>query len=236
VAAEYDLARPDYPAGVYDALGPLAGALVLDGGAGTGIATRQLAARGARVIAFDRGRVVLLRARVHTPDQPVVVADGGCLPFRDASVDLICFAQAWHWIDERTRDVEAHRVLRASGRWAGWWSHARADDDAWFDRYWSIVESACPGVDRRQRDIDWGAGVARSGRFDVGDRLSVPWTREIAVDDWLIDLRSHSYIAALPPATREHLVAEVRTVLDRAFPTGAMIVPYETWLWIGHKR
>jgi len=30
VAAEYDLARPDYPAGVYDALGPLAGALVLD--------------------------------------------------------------------------------------------------------------------------------------------------------------------------------------------------------------
>jgi len=46
-----------HPDGVYqaleDAAGPLAGKLVLEGGAGTGIATRQLAARGTRIVAVD---------------------------------------------------------------------------------------------------------------------------------------------------------------------------------------
>ena len=36
-------------------VGPLAGRLVLDCGAGTGIASRQLAARGARVVSLDLG-------------------------------------------------------------------------------------------------------------------------------------------------------------------------------------
>jgi 16S rRNA A1518/A1519 N6-dimethyltransferase RsmA/KsgA/DIM1 with predicted DNA glycosylase/AP lyase activity len=53
VVDEYDTGRPGYPAGVYDALGPLAGAVVLEGGAGTGIATRALLDRGAHVVPFD---------------------------------------------------------------------------------------------------------------------------------------------------------------------------------------
>lgn len=58
-AAEYDAARPSYPDELYAELeartGPLAGRLVLDCGAGTGIASRQLAARGARVVSLDLG-------------------------------------------------------------------------------------------------------------------------------------------------------------------------------------
>jgi hypothetical protein len=42
VAGADDAARPGYPDGVFDALGPLAAARVLDLGAGTGIATRSL--------------------------------------------------------------------------------------------------------------------------------------------------------------------------------------------------
>jgi ubiquinone/menaquinone biosynthesis C-methylase UbiE len=42
VADAYEAARPSYPDGVFDALGPLAGLRVLDVGAGTGIATRAL--------------------------------------------------------------------------------------------------------------------------------------------------------------------------------------------------
>lgn len=94
VAQEYDSARPSYPSGVFDALGALTGVRVLDIGAGTGIATRQLLDRGAKVIAVDRGREVLARAVAHTAALPAVVADGASLPFSDASVDLVCFAQA----------------------------------------------------------------------------------------------------------------------------------------------
>jgi SAM-dependent methyltransferase len=234
VADEYDAARPSYPPGVYDALGPSAGSLVLDVGAGTGIATRQLLARGAHVVAVDAGREVLRRATARTPGLLAVVADGALLPVRDAAADLICFAQAWHWLDESRRTAEARRVLRDGGRWAGWWSHARADAEGWFDAYWSVIERACLGTHRGQRDIDWGQTVAASGLFEVDDRIVVPWVREISIDEWMLDQASHSYVATLPTVDRTRLLDDLRTVLDQAFPDGIMTVRYETWLWIAH--
>ena len=145
------------------------------------------------------------------------------------------FAQAWHWLDASTRSVEAHRVLRDGGRWAGWWSHARADDKSWFDAYWSIIERSCPGTHRGQRDIDWGATVAESGLFDLDDRVVVPWMREISVDAWMTDQTSHSYVAALPDSDRDRLSRSLRRVIDESFPDGTMTVRYETWLWTGTK-
>lgn len=53
IAEEYDGGRPGYPDALFDALEPLDGELVLEGGAGTGIATRSLLRRGARVFPFD---------------------------------------------------------------------------------------------------------------------------------------------------------------------------------------
>lgn len=236
VADEYDRARPGYPPGVYDALGDLAGLRVLDVGAGTGIATRELLRRRASVVAIDPGLAVLGRATARTPELAAVAADGAVLPVPSASVDLVCSAQAWHWLEPTTRAAEAHRVLRDHGRWAGWWSHARADDEAWFDRYWSIIERACVGTHRSQRDTDWGATVAASGLFDVADRVTVPWRREVTVRDWLTDQVSHSYVAALPPAERASLLDELRAVLVDAFSSGTMAVRYETWLWIATAR
>lgn len=55
VADEYDSARPAYPDGVYEALGDVDGLCVLNVGAGTGIASRQLLERGAQVVAVDPG-------------------------------------------------------------------------------------------------------------------------------------------------------------------------------------
>lgn len=100
VADEYDTARPSYPDEVFDALGPLKGRRVLDVGAGTGIATRALIARQANVVAVDAGREVLRRAAARTPAHAAAVADGAALPVRSGALDLVCFAQAWHWLDE----------------------------------------------------------------------------------------------------------------------------------------
>lgn len=231
VASEYDEARPEYPVGVYDALGPLDGLIILDVGAGTGIATRQLLERRASVVAVDPGRHILAKAVIRTPTLPAVVADGIHLPLRDRIVDLVCFAQAWHWLDPATRVREVHRVLRSGGRWAGWWSHARADSEAWFDAYWSAIEAACSGTHRDQRDTDWGETVDVSGIFDVAPRVVVPWTRVVSTDEWLIDQASHSYVAALGTDAREALLLELRGIIETEFCTGTMKVPYETWLW-----
>lgn len=235
VVDEYDAGRPEHPSGVYDTLGPLEGLRVLDVGAGTGIATRSLLARGASVVAIDPGAAVLGRAVGRTPSLAALVADGARLPIRSRAVDVLCFAQSWHWLDTATRCAEAHRVLDHGGRWAGWWSHARADDEPWFDAYWSAIEVACPGTHRGQRDTDWGASVAGSGHFEVGERMVIPWVREITVDLWLTDQASHSYVAGLAAQRRDELLARLRSIVDQRFPTGEMQVPYETWLWIATR-
>ncbi|MDZ7677978.1 MAG: class I SAM-dependent methyltransferase [Acidimicrobiales bacterium] len=235
VADEYDAARPSYPPALFDALGDLDGLRVLDIGAGTGIATRDLLDRGASVIAVDTGAEVLRRAVTRSPDLPAVVADGAVLSVRAGSIDLACFAQAWHWLDPATRVAEMHRVLRPSGRWAGWWSHARADDEAWFDQYWSTIERSCPGTHRDQRDTDWGATLADAELFDVEARRDLAWTRTITTDDWMADQASHSYVIGLDAAARAQLLGELRAIVAASFPAGTMSVRYETWLWIATR-
>lgn len=220
---------------MYEALGSVGGQIVLDIGAGTGIASRELLARGARVSAIDHGPEVLRRARARSSALPAVVADGAVLPVRSGSVNLVCFAQAWHWLDRPAGVLEAHRVLRAEGRWAAWWSHARADGQAWFDAYWSAIERACPGTQRIQRDIDWGSTVSGEGHFDVGQRIEIPWLRRVSVDHWMLDQASHSYVVALPEKRRRDLLDELRGIVDFEFPNQRMVVPYETWLWMAER-
>jgi len=232
VADAYDRARPGYPDGVFDALEPLAGRRVLEGGAGTGLATRALLRRGASVVAFDVGAEMLRHARTHTPGLPALVADGARLPFRPACADLLCFAQSWHWLEPAWRVREAARVLRPRGRLAAWWSHARADGEAWFDASWDAIERTCPGTHRSQRDIDWGRTMTDSDRFTVAERVTVPWVRSITTREWATDLRSHSFVAALAPGERENLLRELEDGLAAAFPGGEMQVAYETWLWV----
>jgi len=236
VADEYDAGRPSYPDGLCDALGDLVGRRVLDVGAGTGIATRQLLARGAMVTAVDVGPEVLARAASRTAGLRALVADGTVLPVRDATVDLVTFAQSWHWLDPMTGLPEAHRVLVPGGRLAAWWSQARADDEDWFGDYWAILEANCPGVRLLQRDVDWGASLAQGPWFDVHDPVSVPWIREVSVDAWMVDQASHSYIADLPAPERAAVLDELRCVLATRFPgDGTLSVRYETELWLADR-
>jgi SAM-dependent methyltransferase len=99
--ADYDAAAGDWaggltgPEAMYAPLArslvaaapvPPAGRLVLDLGAGTGVAGRAALAAGARrVVAADLSEGMLRRGRGGTP----VVADAVALPFRDGRFDLV---------------------------------------------------------------------------------------------------------------------------------------------------
>jgi SAM-dependent methyltransferase len=241
VAADYDAGRPSYPDGLYTALeqaaGPLAGAVVLDAGAGTGIATRQLAARGARAIALDLGELMLRQALARSPGMNCLLADGNAIPIRSGCIDLACFAQSWHWFDPDRASWEVARVLRPGGHWAAWWSHAWADGESWFDTYQGLMEAACPGYRRHHRNTDWSEqSIAQTGLFDDGDCVIVPWTRMLDVPEWMTEERSKSYVAQLPPPVRDRLLRGIGEILGAHFPGGAMAVPYRTRLWLARRR
>jgi SAM-dependent methyltransferase len=238
VTDEYERGRAGYPDGVFETIealaGPLAGQLVIDGGAGTGISTRQLAARGPRLVAFDVSRPMLTRAR--RPDAPpFVVCTGNALPFRSGVADVVCFAQAWHWLDPELASAEVARVLRPGGTWAAWWSHPRADGERWFDTYLALVEQAIDGFDWSWRDHPWGDTLAARHRFDEPVRRVIPWMRTMTADEWLTETRSHSMVAAMPYADREALIGAMGEMLRATFGDEPFPVPHDTRVWTARR-
>ena len=137
--ADYDAAAGDWaggPGSMYEPLAqslvaaapvPLAGGLVLDLGAGTGVAGRAALAAGARrVVAADLSEGMLRRGRSGTQ----VVANAVALPFRADRFDLVLAAFCLNHLD-RVEDglAEARRVgaAIAASTFAPGWTHPAKD-------------------------------------------------------------------------------------------------------------
>jgi ubiquinone/menaquinone biosynthesis C-methylase UbiE len=213
VAEAYDAGRPSYPPELYDAIEqlaqrPLMGADVLDVGAGTGIATRALRERGARVIAIDHGQRMLARLRAHSPDVEVVRADGHSLPIRDASIDLVTYAQAFHWTDPARSVPEALRVLRSQGALVLWWNITERSRSPWLAAHEKRLAEACPEFE------EFAAPDLSGFPLDV-EAVRLPWSRRISLDVFLASLRSKSYVQALGTPEADCFVAQERVRLER---------------------
>ena len=154
-ARDYACARPAYPEQALDALfeglGDVAGLTVVDLGAGTGISSRQLAARGADVIAVEPNAGM----RAQAADSPCVswrdgVAEGTGLC--DASADLVVAFQAFHWFDAPRALKEIARILRRPGR-AALVYNERDETDAFTGEYGELVRRyATDETERRRAD------------------------------------------------------------------------------------
>lgn len=123
-AATYARIRPGYPPALFERLrawvGPVAAPAILDVGAGSGQASRDLATwPGATVVAIDP-EPAMLRAWPADPAVRSVVAAAEALPFREETFDLVVAAQAAHWFHFPIFCEEALRVLRPEGVVAIW--------------------------------------------------------------------------------------------------------------------
>ncbi|GAA4340449.1 class I SAM-dependent methyltransferase [Streptomyces venetus] len=232
-AAQYAANRPSYPPALFDAIEdladrPLPGSRVADIGAGTGIATALLHARGADVLAVEPGDGMAAQFRSTLPDIPIVRGTGDDLPLADASVDLLTYAQAWHWTDQSRAVPEALRVLRPGGALALWWN-TDALDVPW------IAESATRtarhfGVDISAEKRNVNARAADpTGRLDF-TRRTVRWSRRIPVDTHLANLGSHSVFLVHGEEHTASFLAEEREHLLRAFPDGYVDEVYDVIL------
>lgn len=232
LADDYDRARPRYPGALFDALPPLAGRDLLELGAGTGIATRRLVARGARVVALDLGPSMLARLLARSPGTPVVLADAQALPVRAGAVDLVCAAQAWHWVRVTEAAAEVVRVLRPGGRLCVWWNEVAAEHEPWWQAQQDRLEAGSPGYSRHYRDRrPYGEELLATGLFGrVDGPVEVPWTRTLDLDTYAAWLRSKSYVAAMGAGLPGFLTAE-RASLSAAFPDGLVREPFVTRLW-----
>ena len=243
-AREYDAARPSYPPALFDELerrtGPLTGRLTLDWGAGTGIASRQLAARGANVISLDIGEQMLRRALARSPQSRCILADGHRMPVRSGTADLVTFAQAWHWFDRRLATAEVAGVLKPGGHWAAWWNRASATGQPWFDRYEDVLSAACPGYTWRHRsdaelEPERADSVAFGQAVEPLGAVVVPWVRHVSSAAWMTDERSKSYIISLEPRVQASVLDQLAAIVAAEFAGGQMTVRYVTRLVLARK-
>ena len=85
----------------------------MDLAAGTGLFTRELLGRAARVVAVEpdpRMREVLAR---RSPEVDAREGWGEAMPLPDASADAVFVSTAWHWLDPERAVPEIARVLPA---------------------------------------------------------------------------------------------------------------------------
>ncbi|MET7484177.1 methyltransferase domain-containing protein [Streptomyces sp. NPDC005538] len=230
-AAQYAKNRPSYPPALFDAIEdladhPLTGARVADIGAGTGIATALLRARGAEVIAIEPGDGMTAQFRRALPDIPIVRGNGNALPLADHSVDFLTYAQAWHWTDPAHSVPEALRVLRPGGALALWWNTS-ALDIPWITEQSERIRTHF-GIDRVVEQNGSGLRSALAdptGRLDFAHR-TVRWSRRVPVDTHLANLGSHSAFLVHDEASANAFLTEERNHLRTVFPDGIVEETY----------
>jgi SAM-dependent methyltransferase len=222
-AAEYERARPGYPAEAVDWLVPEGARTVLDLGAGTGKLTRSLLERGLEAIAVEPS--AQMRATL-AAELPGVRALGGTaeeIPLPAASVDAITVAQAWHWVEEARAVPEAARVLRPGGRLGLIWN-IRDEETAWVRRLTEVMHKS-------------GAEIALEGEVEIGapfgptESFELPWERPMTLELLLEMVRSRSYVITASPPERGAILAGVRALVEAepALAGGAEFeLPYVT--------
>ena len=233
-AAQYAANRPSYPPTLFDTIEaladrPLSGARAVDVGAGTGIATTLLRARGADVIAVEPGEGMAAEFRRTLPDIPLVRGTGDALPLADASADFLTYAQAWHWTDPAHSVPEALRVLRPGGALALWWN-TDALDIPWIAAQAKRVEEYFGGAHGNKQ----GTGgipteLAFAGAPEAPDHAHrvVRWSRRVPVDTHLANIGSHSVFLVLGAEGTETFLTDERAPLLEVFPDGQVEEVYD---------
>lgn len=226
-AAQYAAARPSYPPALLDAVEdlagrPLAGARVVDVGAGTGISSAVLRVRGARVVGVEPGEGMAAEFHRGLPEVPVVRGDGNALPFADDSADFVTYAQSWHWTDPERAVPEALRVLRPGGALALWWN-TTAPDVPWSERQRERIQHhlGFDAIGGRAGEAPRAAIEALDEPLDLAAR-SVAWSRHVPVDTHLANIGSHSMFLVRDDDESAAFLAEERDRLLAEFPDGSV--------------
>ena len=168
-AGRYETFRPSYPGEVFDfLLEHLSSGCTraVDLGAGTGQATRKLAALFARVTAVEPDARLAKEARLPSHAE-IVVQSAEDASFEPASVDAVVSATAFHWMNQPLICRRAAQWLKSGGVFFPFAYDAFEVDGAAGDLYRAEFAKWAAYRDRRLIDCyDYRRPLEDSGAFE----------------------------------------------------------------------
>jgi SAM-dependent methyltransferase len=229
-AKSYDRIRPPYPQAALDFTleGPVK--QVADIGCGSGIFTEQLASRGVEVWAVDPSQDMLEVLNSRLPCAHTVLAPGEQTGLAESSVDVVSYAQAWHWVDPEQASAEAARLLREEGRLV---------------LLWNQLDVSVPWVHRLTRIMHAGDVHRPELIPPFGPQFAAPesgiwhWSMALTLQEVIELTRSRSYYRRANEATRNKVETNLRWYWCEHLGHDAaerVDVPYLTHAWRARKR
>jgi SAM-dependent methyltransferase len=218
VAADYDRLRPEPPAEALDWLLPPGARDVVELGAGTGILTRLLIARGLRVQAIEpdaRMREVLGR---RAAGAEIVAGRAEELPAANASADTVIASSAWHWVDEEKAVPEVARVLRPGGSLSLLWCGPDRRVD-WMRSLWaggrrlSTEEASAYDEGRRHRHA---VNLGDASLFGEPETTVFRWTRSMSKGDLVGLALTYSAVITMDESERRDYAERMHRFLSDA--------------------
>jgi SAM-dependent methyltransferase len=227
----YDMARPDYPAGIFDQLSRRAGTLhALSGfeiGPGTGIATRALLARGvAALVGYEPDKALAARVveRIDDPRLRICTSSFEGNRAQTASFDFGVAATSFHWLAADIAYPEVRRLLKPGGQWGMWWNVYRTNSD--LHPFWQSLR-------REVADMAQGPQENEQGHFALDRDARLADLRHAGFSDcepihiqramnWTGgQLRalygSFSFVRALDAPARERLLDRIQDIARTEF-------------------
>jgi SAM-dependent methyltransferase len=245
IANEYDRLRPGPPEVALDWLLPAHGQVAVDVGAGTGLLTRELERKVARVVAIEPDERMRAVLRARSPGVEVLAGRGEAIPLPDASADGVFVASAWHWMDPGRAIPEVARVLRDGGRFGVLGTNG--NEIRWLRTIGPDREPTTAGsADDAPTAGEPGRGPARRGPGFQPNEMALPagapfenvatesftFTRTMTIDTLIGLLGTYSGVITAGPRDRENWLAQLRATLEEQFPDARAIeVPMRTRCW-----
>jgi SAM-dependent methyltransferase len=223
----YERLRPAYPDEVVSWMvegTPVAG-VVADVGAGTGKLTSALVARGFDVVAVDPSADMLAQLGRLLPGVVTQVGTGETTGLADGTVDLVTFAQSWHWVEPTAGSLETARVLKHGGRAAWVWNFIDVREPwvAELADIWHTIRGDEASDPSRHLPV---LGTL----FGPMDAITVDWTQPMLTVDLAELVTTRSYYLNASIAERHKIDSDVAAFLEARFPNVDTVdLPYRTY-------
>lgn len=238
-AQEYECGRPSYARTAIDALTRALAigrrSVVADLGAGTGKLTRDLVERFDRVIAIEPLSEMRDQLTRRVPVAEATTGTAEQMPLSAGSVDAVVVAQAFHWFDGPRALDEIARVLKPGGGLGLLWNTTPWErrEGPWFQLLDDLLEAsrADLSVMRRHGSGHWRSAFEGEQRFQPLSEATFDNTRRMSRDEFLANLASRSYVAALKLDDRQRLLRDIAGLLmrpDAPLDAGRVVVPMTT--------